>query len=96
MYRKRITPATKNISNQPAIDLLIEGYDHCTRLGPAYGERKHGFNNAINALRSEEAHITGLEQAMRLLYIKSYFKPFIVSAAAGEIPVELSELRTSF
>ena len=92
---RRITPATRNLNNQPAIDSLMEGYDECTRLGPTYRARKHGFNNAINALRSEVAHITSLEQAVGMDNVKEYFGPYIVSAAAGDVPLALTELRTT-
>ena len=74
---------------------MIEGYDQCTRLGPTYSARKHGFNNAINALRSEAGHITTFEQAVRIDKVKAYFGPYIVSAAAGNVPLELSKLLTT-
>ena len=43
----------------------MEGYDQSTRLGSTYRARKHGFNNAINALRSEAGHITTLEELIK-------------------------------
>ena len=94
MFR-RDTPATRIVNNQPAVDSLMEGYDHCTRLGPTYRARKHGFNNAINALRSETNHITTIEQALSIHNINTYFGPYIVSAAAGDVPLDLTELRTT-
>ena len=92
---KRVTPATRNVTNQSTVDSLMEGYDQCTRLGPTYRARKHGFNNSINALRSEASHIVTIEQAVSIHNINAYFGPYIVSAAAGDVPLDLTELRTT-
>ena len=57
------------MNNQSAIDLLIEGYNHCLRLGVKFLYLKHGFNNAINYLRAEISHVMTIEQATGLEYV---------------------------
>ena len=72
---------TVNPANQPAIDYLVIGYDICRDPGDT--ERRHAFNNAINAMRACCDHITTLEQARRV--------PSVGSGTMGGVVVEAAQ-----
>ena len=92
MSYNRFTPPTINPRNQLAIDALLEAYGHCLVLEDF--DHKHAFNIAINALRQCNYFICRIEQAREIKYkTDGAMGQFMVSAATGELPRALADLR---
>ena len=91
--RRTPTPPTLNVRNQPAIDMLIRGYDLSKKIAEFTRDyhRMYAFNRALTALRCQTEHIIDYEQAVLIDDIKEFFGLFIVEAVNGMIPTALNE-----
>jgi len=82
---ERKAAVTHNLQNQPALDNMLEGYDLCTKL--ELFDRRHGFSNAINALRLCLIYVNTLDKAGNIKWLSDKFiGNFVVESACGGVP----------